>query len=168
MVIVNQDYRGQGLGKAATQACTNVVPKKTSIMLISTSEGKPLYEKMGFKEVGYVQKLVCNNYALSNAILPDGLKVEVLKEGDLEKVVEIDKNAFGDSRRKFLMNRIKGKLRIDTPTEKELFMKFLRDSGFEKVSQPPIMIINSDTMPNRNEKLYAIAAKNFWVTGKNV
>jgi hypothetical protein len=40
-------------------------------------------------------------------------------------------------------------------------MNFLEDSGFEEVSQPPIMIINSDAMPIRNDNLYGIAAQIF-------
>ncbi|MEI4771553.1 hypothetical protein WAX74_18165 [Psychrobacillus sp. FJAT-51614] len=158
--------------------------------------------------------VICNNHVSSNKLLSEGLKVEEFIEGDFEKVVELDRNAFGDSRRKFLVNRINqshqclvlrdeigkvlgyglsilgpvnliigpivapdyntatylinqlalnysGKLRIDTVTDDEMIMKFLRDSGFEKVGQPPIMIINSDKMPLRNNNLYAIAAQIF-------
>ncbi|GGI11564.1 GNAT family N-acetyltransferase [Gottfriedia solisilvae] len=213
MVIVNQDYRGQGLGKQTTQACVNLVSDQTSIMLIATPEGKPLYVKMGFKEVGNVHKFICNIY-VSNKLLSEGLEVVELQECDFDKVVELDKNAFGDSRLEFLKNRIiqsyqslvlkdeigsvigfalsiqgplnlilgpivapdykaaaylinhlainyKGKLRIDIPTEDEIFINWLRDRGFEKVSQPPIMIKNLDSMPIRNKNLYAIAAQIF-------
>ncbi|WP_419159153.1 hypothetical protein [Rossellomorea sp. BNER] len=52
-------------------------------------------------------------------------------------------------------------VRIDIPIDDEMLMNFLRDSGFEKVSQPPIMIINSDTLPTRNNNLYGIAAQIF-------
>ncbi|TYR80019.1 GNAT family N-acetyltransferase [Priestia megaterium] len=215
MVIVNDQYRGKGLGKEVTQACINLVRQKnTSITLIATQQGKPLYEKMGFKEVGYIHKFICNNYVPCNTLLFEELKVEALKESDLDKVMELDKYAFGDSRRKFLVNRIKqshqalvlrdefgrilgyglsisgpknlilgpivapnseaaiylvdklalnhkGNLRIDIPKDDKMFMNFLRDRGFEKVNQPPIMIINSDAMPIRNDNLYGIAAQAF-------
>lgn len=214
MVIVNETYRGRSLGRETTQACIDLVQEKRSIMLIATPVGKPMYEKMGFKEVGYVQKFICNNYVPSNRLHIEGIKAEVFKEADFDKVVELDTDAFGDSRRKFLVNRVRqshqslilrdekgrvlgyglsilgpenlvlgpivapdynaatflinqlalnhhGNLRIDTSTEDEMFIKFLRDSGFEKVSQPPIMIINSDTMPSRNKNLYGIAAQIF-------
>lgn len=214
MVIVNHKYRGQGLGKEVTQACIDLVNKNTSIMLIATPEGKPLYEKMGFKVVGYVHKLICNNYIPSEKVLLKNLTVDTLKESDLDKIVELDKDAFGDSRRKFLINRIKqshqslvlrdefgcvlgfglsilgpenliigpivapnleascyltnqlalnhnGRLRIDIPKEDEMFMNFLKERVFDKVGQPPIMIINSETMPFRNNNLYGIAAQAF-------
>lgn len=214
MVIVNHEYRGKGLGKEVTQACMDLVNKNISIMLIATPEGKPLYKKMGFKEVGNVHKLICNNYIPSEKIRLENLKVDTLKESDLDKIIALDKDAFGDSRRKFLINRIKqshqslvlrgefghvlgyglsilgpenliigpivapnsrascyltnqlalnhnGRLRIDIPKVDEMFMTFLKESGFEKVSQPPIMIINSETMPFRNNNLYGIAAQVF-------
>lgn len=37
----------------------------------------------------------------------------------------------------------------------------LEQSGFTKVSQPPIMILNATNMPNRNQTLYGIAAQIF-------
>ncbi|KZZ84347.1 GNAT family N-acetyltransferase [Bacillus sp. SJS] len=173
-----------------------------------------MYEKLGFKVVGDVHKFICMNYVPSNSFPYGGLKAEVLLEADLDKVFELDKNAFGDFRREFLINRIKqshqslilrnemgsvlgfglsvlgschlilgpivapndsaaayllnqlalnhkGKLRIDLSPRAETFMNHLRKSGFEKVSQPPIMIINSDSMPIRNNHLYGIAAQVF-------
>ncbi|AZB41757.1 GNAT family N-acetyltransferase [Bacillus sp. FJAT-42376] len=214
MVIVNPGYRGQGLGKDTTKACIDSVSAQTSIMLIATPEGKPMYEKMGFKVVDDVHKFICMNYVPSDGFPDEGLKAEVLQDDEFEKVFELDKFAFGDFRRKFLTNRIKqshqslvlknemgdvlgfglsvlgpchlllgpivapndraaayllhqlalnhkGKLRIDLPARNERFMNHLRNSGFEKVSQPPVMIIHSDSMPTRNSHLYGIAAQVF-------
>lgn len=216
MVIVNQEYRGQGLGKEATQMCVDYVTEKTTTMLIATPEGKPLYENMGFKEVASVHKFICSTYKPANIKPPGALffRVEELKEIDLDEVINIDNDAFGDSRRKFLTARVRqahqalviknssdrvigyglsilgpvnlilgpivapdtksaeylinelaknhhGKLRIDVPDGKEEIKNFLRDRGFEKVSNPPVMIKNSDDMPKRNGHLYGIAAQIF-------
>jgi len=54
-----------------------------------------------------------------------------------------------------------GKIRIDVPTGNDPFMTQLEQSGFAKVSQPPIMILNSTEMPKRNQTLYGIAAQIF-------
>ncbi|HWO78388.1 MAG TPA: hypothetical protein VNM69_21190 [Bacillus sp. (in: firmicutes)] len=54
-----------------------------------------------------------------------------------------------------------GKLRIDTPIQNHLFINCLQERGFEKVSQPPVMIFNCDTLPKRNGQLYGIAAQVF-------
>jgi len=89
MVIVNQEYRGQGLGKEATQMCIDYVPEKTSTMLIATPEGKPLYEIMGFKEVASVHKFICTKYKPAN-LKPPGdfsFSVEELKEIDIDEVI---------------------------------------------------------------------------------
>ena len=62
MVIVHPDYKGRGIGKAITHSCMNSVSARTSIMLIATDEGKPLYEKLGFRAVSYISKYICNSY----------------------------------------------------------------------------------------------------------
>ncbi|MFE7060932.1 GNAT family N-acetyltransferase [Sutcliffiella sp. NPDC057660] len=106
MVIVHQDYRGQGLGKKLTQACLNSVSKDAAIMLIATEEGIPMYESMGFKYTDCVYKYLCDNYIPT--ILDDMLEVEILpmREEDLPQVVKLDKDAFGVERRNFISNRI--------------------------------------------------------------
>lgn len=57
--------------------------------------------------------------------------------------------------------RHQGNLRIDVPSGNEDFMLFLEQSGFKKVSNPPIMIINYVKMPLRSNTLFGIAAQIF-------
>ncbi|WP_238544869.1 GNAT family N-acetyltransferase [Geomicrobium sp. JCM 19039] len=45
MVIVNPSYRGIGLAKEVTKRCMDSTAQHTKVMLISTDEGKPLYER---------------------------------------------------------------------------------------------------------------------------
>lgn len=214
MVIVHKDYRGQGLGKQTTQACLNLVPEQTAILLIATPDGKPLYEKMGFIEVGSVSKFICTNYHVSDEPIDERYQIGELENSDFEDVVKLDSEAFGDSRKGFLLNRMKqskkslvikdevgkivgyafsvigpvnmilgpivapnykaatylinqlalnhiGSLRIDIPLMDEKFVEWLENRGFEKVSQPPIMIKNSNSMPTRNNHLFGIAAQVF-------
>lgn len=54
-----------------------------------------------------------------------------------------------------------GKLRIDIPSGNDAFMSHLEKSNFIKVSQPPIMIKNSNLLPPRSKTLYGIAAQIF-------
>lgn len=61
MVIVHPEYKGRGIGKAITNSCIKSVSVQTPIMLIATDEGKPLYEKLGFRAVSYVSKYICNS-----------------------------------------------------------------------------------------------------------
>ncbi|MBH0157328.1 GNAT family N-acetyltransferase [Fictibacillus sp. 5RED26] len=214
MVIVHSDYRGLGLGKAVTQQCMASVSKKTSIMLISTDEGKTLYESLGFRTVDVVHKFLCENFVSESFEVSNEFTLETYKVEDFHQMMEVDAAAFGDQRSKFLLNRIEqckqcivvknqnshiigfglsvqgpinlivgpivapdfktaasimkelasnhhGKLRIDVPSGQHDFMTFLHTCGFNKVNDPPIMMKNSSTMPNRNQELYAIAAQVF-------
>lgn len=214
MVIVHSDYRGLGLGKAVTQQCIDGVSKETSIMLISTDEGKSLYESLGFRTVDVVHKFLCENFVCNSFDVNNEFTLDTYKVDDFHQIMELDSAAFGDQRSKILHNRIKqskqcivvkdqnshiigfglsvqgpinlvvgpivapdfkiaasimkelaanhhGNLRIDVPSGHHDFMNFLHTCGFKKVNEPPIMMKNSSAMPNRNQKLYAIAAQVF-------
>ena len=106
MVIVRQDYQGMGLGKKATQKCIESIPSSTTIMLIATEEGKPMYEKMGFSSVDSIQKFICKTYETSYTNVKS-IKIKAYNEKDFTQLIQIDKEAFGDDRKTFLLNRIK-------------------------------------------------------------
>ncbi|QDQ01905.1 GNAT family N-acetyltransferase [Lysinibacillus fusiformis] len=107
MVIVHQNFRGLGLGKDATQKCLDSVDGDTVTMLIATKEGAPLYEKMGFKTVDYVQKYLADNYIESNRFSTDDMTIVNYNEKDFNQILKLDEAAFGDIRSNFLQNRIK-------------------------------------------------------------
>ncbi|WP_257348699.1 GNAT family N-acetyltransferase [Pseudalkalibacillus decolorationis] len=215
MVIVDPAYRGKGLGRDVTQTCIDAVPDEMAIMLIATNEGIPLYESMGFSEVDCIHKFLCEKHRTSKPLAATAdFKIEPLRTGDLDEISHLDKQAYGDIRKQFLLNRIdqakdcivlkdrrgkvigyglsilgpvnlilgpivapsndaasillyelsrnhNGKLRIDVPSGHDLFLKFIQGCGFEKVNQPPIMILNADKMPERNQTYYGIAAQVF-------
>lgn len=106
MVIVNKEYRGLGLGKKATNKCIDSVSKDTSIMLISTEDGKPLYENLGFITVDYVHKYLSDRYNQTQMFINREITLEKYSENDFNEIAELDLAAFGDKRRKFLLNRI--------------------------------------------------------------
>jgi len=178
MVIVHPDYKGRGIGKIITEACVKSVSAHTPIMLIATDEGKPLYEKLGFRAVSYVSKYICNSYNANHKCAENEEYMMVYKESDLEGIIKIDKGAFGTSRNEFLKVVAKnnamamrivhdlarghnGKLRMDVPEGKNDFMKELEIAGFKKVNTPPIMMKNSNRLIKRNSELYSIAAQIF-------
>ncbi|WP_172655768.1 GNAT family N-acetyltransferase [Rossellomorea aquimaris] len=105
MVIVKEEHRGLGLGKEATQQCMNSLSSDVAIMLISTEDGKPLYEKMGFQIVDRVHKYICDTYSPSN-LTNTTVTIEHFNESDLHKIIELDEAAFGDKRSNFLKHRI--------------------------------------------------------------
>ncbi|PFA25119.1 MULTISPECIES: GNAT family N-acetyltransferase [Bacillus cereus group] len=215
MVIVHPWYKGKGIGRKITEACIRSVSEKTSIMLIATEEGKPLYEKLGFQVVSHVSKYICNQYVTLKGY--DGSEQYIFMDydkGDRNRIVELDEAAFGVNRHNFIQRRIEqseqfvvvkdkenyivgygmsvqtpenriigpivalndniasgivhhlakdynGKLRVDVPERKEIFMEVLEKAGFQKVNQPPIMLRNSNQFLKRNGELYGIAAQIF-------
>ncbi|WP_340085052.1 GNAT family N-acetyltransferase [Siminovitchia sp. FSL H7-0308] len=108
MVIVHKNFRGMGLGKEATKKCIESVSKETVIMLIATEEGKPLYEKMGFNTVDFVHKYICDHYIANTKPLNNSeIIIEEFSEVDIDELLKLDEDAFGDKRSRFLMARIK-------------------------------------------------------------
>ncbi|KSU63163.1 acetyltransferase [[Bacillus] enclensis] len=104
MVIVHKEYRGMGLGKDATQKCLDFTSSNTSIMLIATEEGRPLYDKMGFITVDCVHKFLCDEY---NPLNRSGdVTIKRFSSNNITEILKLDKAAFGDKRSKFLQNRI--------------------------------------------------------------
>ncbi|ERN53953.1 GNAT family N-acetyltransferase [Alkalihalophilus marmarensis] len=215
MVIVHEDYRGMGLGEEATKRCIEDVTTDTPIMLIATKEGSPLYKKMGFNSVGYVDKYICDHYMFDHdPLLGSNTTIEEYSGVDMDAIYKLDERAFGATRTRFLKIRMKqaeqifvakddqgaivgyglsisgpvhlilgpivardfqvasglidklainhqGKIRIDVPLENNEFMMFLNRRGFVNVNRPPIMVINSDSLPTRNNTLFSIAAQVF-------
>ncbi|EEM48556.1 GNAT family N-acetyltransferase [Bacillus cereus] len=106
MVIVHPDYKGRGIGKRITNSCMNSVSAQTPFMLIATDEGRPLYEKLGFRAVSYVSKYICNSYNTKDHCIENEGYMMNYEECDLEKIIKIDRDAFGTSRNDFLKQRI--------------------------------------------------------------
>ncbi|MDE7551268.1 GNAT family N-acetyltransferase [Bacillus tropicus] len=106
MVIVHPDYKGRGIGKIITDACVKSVSAHTPIMLIATGEGKPLYEKLGFRAVSYVSKYICNSYNVNDYCIGNEDYIMNYNECDLEEIIKLDEYAFGTNREEFLTKRI--------------------------------------------------------------
>ncbi|MEH6891792.1 GNAT family N-acetyltransferase [Bacillus sp. JJ864] len=108
MVIVNENYRGYGLGKKLTQACINTVSNNVTIMLVATQEGYPLYEKLGFQSVTCIHKLLSDhNHSFYRIEKNRDYDILPLTDSHFHDVYELDRCAVGADSKVFLKSRIK-------------------------------------------------------------
>lgn len=103
MVIVHSSCRGLGLARELIEACLETVSPETTVMLISTEQGKPLYESLGFVIADHIHKHLCDS--LSHTPTEEvGSNYELLPmdSADLPAVSELDARAVGSRRTSFL------------------------------------------------------------------
>lgn len=75
-------------------------------MLVATEEGKPLYEKLGFKTVGTLDKLVAKRYTGGLGKTAHQGTVHPVSKKVIEEIIDLDEKAFGTRRERLLRLRI--------------------------------------------------------------
>jgi len=93
-IIVNIDYRNKGIGKLITQTLINSLKKEcTTIYLIATDLGAPLYEKIGFKkETDYLFfKDINTKWEISK-------NIKLYKESMKDTITNLDQKVSGERR----------------------------------------------------------------------
>ncbi|MBW9065954.1 GNAT family N-acetyltransferase [Rhizobium herbae] len=96
MVIVAEAMRGRGLGRRLMEAGLNGA-RDVPCRLIATQEGLPLYEKVGFRQVGDI--LQCQGIC---AAVEAPMDVEWMQPSDLPEIAALDNVAFGADRSKLI------------------------------------------------------------------
>jgi GNAT superfamily N-acetyltransferase len=96
MVIVAEAMRGRGLGRRLMEAGLDA-SQGEPCRLVATQEGLPLYEKVGFRQVGDI--LQCQGIC---AAVEAPMDVEWMQSGDLTEIAALDEAAFGAERRKLI------------------------------------------------------------------
>jgi len=92
MLIVDEQYRGQGIGTALLQHAIHFLDmqKIPTIKLDATPQGKPLYEKYGFMSEYDIERWMLTRTAKERAA--DNVPVSI------EDVLRIDREIFGANR----------------------------------------------------------------------
>ncbi|GGE63754.1 GNAT family N-acetyltransferase [Priestia taiwanensis] len=104
LVIVHPDHQRKGLGQEIVEVCLRTIPSETPSILIATNEGKPLYEKLGFRTVSHVNLYTCSEYHAE--INASTYNVFPYRESDLSHLVKLDEEAFGAKRKEMVTARI--------------------------------------------------------------
>ncbi|MGF9909174.1 GNAT family N-acetyltransferase [Brevibacillus porteri] len=110
MVIVHPSTQGKGYGSQLMKACMASVSNDTTIMLIATPEGEPLYKRLGFQTTSRIRKFIAERFAPETPPRleeHDEFVIIPMELGDFSSVVELDNAALGSRRSLFLDTRRK-------------------------------------------------------------
>ncbi len=92
MVIVDSTMRGRGLGRRLMDAALTIGGTRP-LRLIATSDGLPLYEKLGFRETGTILQ---HQGIVASALSP--ANTQSATADDLPAITVLDRQAFGADR----------------------------------------------------------------------
>lgn len=96
MVLVDKEYRRQGLGRLLMTSIMDNLKGFRSVKLDATPAGQPVYQKLGFIEEYLLYRMVCPSF---NDIQKTGdHSVETIKKEDLADVIKFDSEIFGVDR----------------------------------------------------------------------
>jgi GNAT superfamily N-acetyltransferase len=94
-ILVRKEYRNKGLGFKVTEYLMKMLKESgcQTIMLLATDMGESVYRKLGFEEV-------CRYRLYKGEIQTSGMAGNIRKilEGDLEALIELDKEIYGEDR----------------------------------------------------------------------
>lgn len=100
VVLVREDFRRQGLARAAVARCLDQVAGVPQ-MLVATPFGQPLYESLGYKISEQIVRLIAEN----GTSLPTMGAVKQMTDADLPRVLELDRAIYQADRSQVLRHR---------------------------------------------------------------
>ncbi len=133
MIIVAEDARGKGLGKKIMTELMNGATS-TALRLVSTSSGKPLYDRLGFVEIGLIhqfQGVPAHVSGVHGAV--------AARPDDLDDIIAFDGAAMGGNRTaliRWLWNN--GRLAVVRQDGRVVGFAGLRSFGSGRVIGPVI------------------------------
>jgi GNAT superfamily N-acetyltransferase len=100
MVLVASHARRSGLGSHLLRRCLEHVQASGRVAGLDATElGRPVYLALGFRDLYRLQRLVFDGGNLSTAIIPPGVSVAPLADGDMAEVIAWDREISGFARR---------------------------------------------------------------------
>jgi GNAT superfamily N-acetyltransferase len=129
-IIVDESYRGRGIGYKIVKNLLEVASKNdaSSVNLIATDLGVPVYEKAGFKMVGPYQFLKRTHAWISKQV---SHQLKPARPDHYEQILKLDLEINGENRKRL----IEGHLNQSIVFEKE---GLVEGYYFPKLGQGPI------------------------------
>ena len=94
MVIVGPDFQGQGIGRKLMAMAMAELGKR-NVMLFATESGKPLYDRLGFKQVGAVSQHQGSVFRPTLMALPPGERIRPLGARDSNQLAALCARSVG-------------------------------------------------------------------------
>jgi GNAT superfamily N-acetyltransferase len=88
LVIVSDDYQGQGIGRRLMDLALETVGPRTAV-LNATLAGAPLYTKMGFKDFGLIEQRQGQASVRQTTALKAGEHCRALNTSDAPRLIEL-------------------------------------------------------------------------------
>ena len=100
VIFVAPDRRGSGLGRAITRRVIEELEARgcRSQVLIASPQGRPIYEREGFAELGRQVRFTAEPIADSEAEPFVAERLRSFRSDDLDAVLELDRAATGEDR----------------------------------------------------------------------
>ena len=99
-VAVDDDVRGQGLGRAISQAAVDHLHQAgvETVLLTATKPGRPIYERLGFTDEGISYGI----WEQRRPLILGGDRSGTVRPGQVDEAVRHDAGATGEDRRSYL------------------------------------------------------------------
>jgi predicted N-acetyltransferase YhbS len=99
-VAVEDDFRGQGLGRAISQTAVDWLHQAgaETVLLTATELGKPIYEQLGFADDGVSYGI----WRQQQAPILGSDRAATVQPGPIDDVIRQDADATGEDRRSYL------------------------------------------------------------------
>lgn len=94
MVIVSSERQGRGIGRKLMELLLEALGDRTTL-LHATVAGKPLYEKLGFTEIGTINQHQGAAFQPPLVSLPPGERLRPLGANDTPRLIELASRASG-------------------------------------------------------------------------
>lgn len=102
MVLVDESYRGRGIGKTLLSNVIKELRPNQSVKLDATPAGKKVYAKLGFREAYEIHRMTAPCVSLKTLNLPKNYGIRSIAHGDIDNICAYDAIAFGAKRKKLL------------------------------------------------------------------
>ncbi len=177
MVLVDKDYRGQGISKMMLSALLKLLKSCRSVKLDATPAGQRVYEKLGFISEYIIYRLT--THSMDN-LQPGqtGIIPQPVLQPDVSDVAKLDSVVFGTDRECLVKSLVKentGKALIssalanlagqpvvlDVPADKDELIRWLSSMGFKVQRHFVRMYLQTNPCPGKKEEQFLICGPEF-------